>query len=223
MLRRAVLTAAILTLGLTSAISEAMAQQYGGRGFSRGQRWGLRHRPHAYVGGQLSGLIVVSQVTDYINGYLGHGGGVGLFVGGRLSPYFSLEGNWLMTWHNNTYQELGGTTVVDLDALYLMGFTVDGKIHIPTRGPIEPFFQAGVGWSFVGATYSTGSGDSVFASGPMFEAGAGLDLWLGPWFSVGGRVLYRGYYFGEPSVDRGDTFANFVNGIGIDGNATFHF
>lgn len=229
---------ALVMLLTTLAPQEAHAQYYGGGGYGgppppgRGgygrPRWGFRHRVHAYVGGQLQGFIVMAQVNDYSNtgieGYLSHGGGGGLFGGIRLGPFFSLELNWGITYHDDDF------TAGTLDSLYMMTFTLDGKIHIPTRGPLEPFFQAGIGFAYLGVSYGANclncdTADSVFAKGPAFNVGGGVDFWLSPFFSLGGRLLYRGLYFTKTaySANGAALGANFVNGVSIDVNIQFHF
>ena len=205
------------------------APSYGG---PRGApRWGFRHRLHGYIGGQLSGFIVAAQVTEYDHGYLGHGGGGGLYGGVRLGPFVSLEANWNITFHDESWRAVtpGGTVIEDryLDSIYLMTLTADAKIHIPTRGPVEPFFQGGIGFAFIGATYADPDydGDTIFAKGPAFNLGGGLDIWLGPWLSVGGRLLYRGPYFTQDDFTGQAIKAesNYVNGVDIDVFLTFHF
>jgi len=222
--RKTLWVASVAALILTLGAADALAQYYGGPHHYHGPRWGYRHRTHAYFGGQLMGFIVAAQISDYTDGYLGHGGGGGLFGGIRLNPFVSLEGNWMMTFHDETFQTSRGETVVDLDSIYLMTFTLDAKFHIPTRGPIEPYFQAGVGFAYAGVTYPEGvNGDSVFAEGPVFNLGGGLDFWLGPWFSLGGRLLYRGIYFAEPNANGIAEYSNYINGLSVDVNATIHF
>jgi hypothetical protein len=213
---------AVMTFCLLAGAFASDADAYRRYGPERRARWGYRHRPHMYAGGQLMGYGIATQVTDYRTGYLGHGGGGGLFLGGRISPYFSLEGNWMMTFHDETFETVN-TTVIDIDAIYLMSFTLDGKVHIPTFGPLEPYFQGGLGYALVGATYNAGTGDSVFANGLAVHLGGGVDFWANPWLSFGGRLLYRGIYLAEPNYDGGQTYDNFVNGFSLDVNATFHF
>lgn len=230
---------ALVMVATTFAPQEAQAQYYGGGGYRGGPppgggggygmpRWGFRHRVHGYVGGYLQGFVVAAQVTDYNTGYLSHGGGGGLFGGIRLGPFFSLELDWGITYHDESFDTGGGTTTTFLDSLYLMTFTLNGKIHIPTRGPIEPYFQAGIGFAYIGASYGAGGCldcDSIFAKGPAFNIGGGLDFWMGPFFSLGGRLLYRGLYFTEDAFGNsiGNARSNFVNGVSLDVNIQFHF
>lgn len=224
------LAAATILVGLSvldAASADAQYYGYGGRpGYGgappppRVGQWGFRHRVHGYMGGQAGGMFVLAQVTDYTEGYLSHGGGAGLFGGLRLGPFVSLELNWTISFHDDAL------TQKYLDSLYLMTVTADAKIHIPTYGPVEPYFQAGVGFAYIGATYYDCTAcDSIFAKGPAFNVGGGMDFWLGPWFSIGGRILYRGLYFNEDAYGRVSNAAksNFVNGISVDVNGTFHF
>ncbi|MCC6746571.1 MAG: hypothetical protein IT371_02870 [Deltaproteobacteria bacterium] len=224
------LPALLLGASLLLATRDASAQYYG-YGYAppppppTNPYFSFRHRVHGYVGGHLSGLVVAKQLSDYSDGYMGHGGGAGLHGGIRLGPFVALELNWGMTFHNETFHE-PGWTVTYLDSLYLMSITADVKVFIPTRGPVEPFFQAGVGFAYLGPNYSSyyGGSGTVFASGPTFDAGGGVEVWLGPWFSLGGRLLYRGFYFGNPNVAGINKLSkNFVNGVGLDLFATFHF
>ena len=203
-------------LGFLLALPEDVSAQYY-RPQAR-PRFGHRHRPHGYVGGQLMGFGVAHQAASNYD-YLGSGGGGGLFGGVRISPYLSIEGNWAVTYHDNAYDPYDY-----VDAFYVMMFTADLKVHIPTRGPFEPFFQGGVGYAYTGATYGGGySGDeaTVWASGPTFALGGGVDFWLSPFISLGGRLLYRGIAFGEK--DQTNPEANYVSGVSLDVNATLHF
>ena len=188
-------------------------------------QWRARHRLHGYIGAQLTGLIVVAQVTDYETGYLGHGGGGGIFGGVRFNPWLAIELNWNATYHDERF-DAGSSTVIVLDSIYLMSITADAKIHIPTWGPIEPFIQAGIGFAYIGANYDDCIGcDSIFASGPAFNLGGGVDIWLGPHISVGGRMLYKGLYFNEDEFGRRSDLSesNYVNGINIDAFLSYHF
>lgn len=185
-------------------------------------QFGYRHRPHGYIGGQLMGLAVANQTNSEYS-YLGHGGGGGLFGGFRMSPYFAIEGNWTVSYHGDQFAD--NSPYYDaVQSFYVMTFTADAKIFIPTFGPIEPYFQAGIGYAYTGATYNDSWGNNnsaVWASGPTFRVGGGLDFYLGRNISFGGRLLYNGYYFSptdQPNVD-----SNFISGVSLDVNVAFHF
>jgi len=210
-MRKSILCVAMF-VGVLMALPEDVSAQY--RPQAR-PRFGHRHRPHGYVGGQLTGFAVANQAGNF--DYLGQGGGGGLFGGFRISPFLSIEGNWGITYHDNNYDSY------DIDAFYVMTFTGDLKVHIPTRGPLEPYFQGGVGFAWTGATYGGGYyGDeaTVWAKGLTFALGGGVDFWLSPFLSLGGRLLYRGLAFGE---EQDKTDANYVSGVTLDVNLTLHF
>lgn len=212
------LLAAALTLLLVPATAAAQSHHEG-----RGQRpHGNHQHPHGYIGGQLMGMAIADQSTsDY--SYLGHGGGGGLFGGFRLSPFIALEGNWALTYHGNQFSD-GYADGNGIDAFYVMMFTIDAKIFIPTHGPLEPYFQAGLGYAYTGATYNDYWGAdhaTVWASGPTFALGGGLDLYLADSFSVGARLLYRGFYFSPADWPNADP--NFISGVSLDVNVAFHF
>ncbi|MFH1129822.1 MAG: outer membrane beta-barrel protein [Pseudomonadota bacterium] len=216
----------LLVLGLlfvvTPDFAEAHGRYYGPRTLPESS---FRHRPHAYIGGQLMGMAILADQTDDPRGFLGHGAGGGLFGGVRLLKYLSVEGNWTVTWHDEIWDE-GNARY--LDSLYLMTFTGDFKFHIPTYTPFEPYIQGGLGYSFVGATYAATyyDYDAIMSQGLAFNVGVGLDFWLGPWFSVGGRLVYRGMRFGDP-VTHNTTgmpaYSSFVNSLSIDMDAKIHF
>lgn len=209
---------------------EANAHRGWGRhqhGYSGGGGGDLaRHRVHGYVGGQFMGMAIVHQaIPDAQIGYLGHGGGGGVYGGIRLGRFISLEANLMATVHDEQWQD-HYSTVIAFESLYLMSFTADVKLHVPTRGRLEPFFQGGLGFAFIGANYPArySNYDSVFASGLAFNVGGGLEFFAGSWISVGGRLLYRGFRFGEPTPTAGiPRYTNFVNGVSLDFFGTIHF
>lgn len=237
-MNRILLVPAALAVLLMAGPAEA--QYYGGGGYGYGPppprpAFGYRHRIHFYVGAELTGIGVLAQKTDATTGgYLGQGGGGGgLFAGVRLGPFFALELNWNITYHNvmQDYLSYYGDY---WSAFHLQTLELDGKVHIPTRGPIEPYIQAGVGFAFLGVSWDNSyydaygdSGGYVFASGPAFNIGGGLDFWLSPFFSLGGRVLYKGMRFSDPenfqSPKGNGKYTNFASAINVDLNATIHF
>lgn len=231
-------------LGVLMLAKPAEAQYYGGGGYGYGPppprpMFGYRHRVHGYVGAQLTGIGILAQSRDNA-GYLGPGGGGGgLFGGVRLGPFFALELNWNFTYHNvldDYYDYWGGNQY--WSAFHLQTIELNGKIHIPTRGAIEPYIQLGVGFAFLGVSWDDRytdywgttygqSGDYVFASGVAFNVGGGLDVWLSPFVSLGGRVLYKGIRFGEEKFAMTSSSkskaANFANAVNVDLNVTLHF
>jgi hypothetical protein len=65
---------------------------------------------------------------------------------------------------------------------------------------------------------------SEIASGGGFQLGGGLDFWLNPWWSVGGRLLYHGIQFTsfiEPQINRSNS--PFLSTVSLEFNAQIHF
>jgi hypothetical protein len=218
-----VLVAAVL--GLALLVPEvAEAQGYGYRP-QRKPQFGYRHRMHGYVGGQLMGMAMLAQgVESADRGYIGSGGGFGLFGGVRLNPFVALELNWTYTAHDEEWECDGGAYCSGIDLLQIQTVTADFKLHIPTRGRIEPFVQAGGGFAFIGVSGDYAEDGYIFNSGPTFSLGGGADFWLSPFFTIGGRLLYRGTYFGTEDEYAGIARnSNYVSGISVDFNVQIHF
>jgi opacity protein-like surface antigen len=213
----------IIGLTLIASVLMLLPSDADAHRYYRRRAFGFRHQPHAYFGGQLMGMAVVNQsIRPELQAFNTGAAGGGLFGGFRISPFFAVEGNWWIT-----YNDISADYYDDefLETLFLTAVTVDGKVFIPTRGPFEPYFQAGIGYSWVGSSWSDGyGGDSsaTFASGLTFAVGGGIDFYLGPHFSIGGRLLYRGFYFGEVR-SRQEKAANFMSTVSFDANATIHF
>lgn len=230
-----VLIPALLGMLILTHSSTAQAQYYGYRPAppprpyvpprARVRRpW---HRTHFYVGGQLMGLVVLNQQLSDI-GVLGHGGGVGLTGGVRLGRFVALEANWTFTGHDeywgcDDHGYCDGTP----DSLQIQTLTADVKFHIPTWSRLEPFIQAGGGWAFFGVTGAFAGGHGyLYTSGPTYNLGGGVDFHVGRYLTFGGRLLYRGMYFGEPNYYHNQTGrwdGNFVHGVSIDFTASLHF
>jgi hypothetical protein len=225
----------ILILGLLVMDREARAQYYS---YGYGPRpnapmgysspYQFRHRPHVYLGADAMVMAIVGQKVDDI-GKMGPGGGLGLFGGFRFGPWASLELNWTFTFHDESFDGPTRTTVI-IDNLQLQTLTGDFKLHIPTWGIFEPFIQAGAGIAFIGLTGDWNYDGYIFNSGPTFTLGGGGEFWLGSWLSVGGRILYRGMYFGEHEYRHGSSTStaknyddDFISGLDIGGFVSFHF
>jgi len=186
-----------------------------------------RHRIHLYVGGHLSGLLVVDQSGDLLGTYIGHGAGLGLHLGGRLGAYFSAETRMTYSFNNETQSDPDDPTVDYLfdDSLYILNLEGIGKFHIPTRYNVEPYLEAGIGIAWLGDSGRNG----IITKGPSFRGGFGLDFWMTPNVSFGLEASYRALAFGEPDVKGLTVPAGYtpesdtVHGIEFGLNVDFHF
>jgi len=241
--------AALMGLMVFAAPGEAMAQRYGRRpappapppGFiPKPHAFGYKHRPHFYLNAELTGLLVLGQQLEDM-GTLYHGAGFGLGLGVRTGRFVSIEGNWTFTAHDEIWNDPEtGQTRVSIDSHQIQTVTLDLKFHIPTWGRVEPFFQVGGGWAFFGLTGWGPLNEEMghpylYASGPTVSAGGGGEIWFGPHFSMGAKLLYRGMYFGESEfpirfkdksiADVGlfTAESNYVSALSVDLFATVHF
>ena len=204
---------------------DAQAQRRYGYGYGPAPRpqFGYRHRLHGYVGGELLGMGIVRQRTEDVPiGRLGAGGGVGLYGGIRLGPFVALEVNWTFTAHDESWNDQYGTVVAP-DSLQLQTLTGDFKLHIPTRGIFEPYVQAGAGFAFMGIMGDAYQDGYIFQSGGTWSLGGGGDFWFSPWFTLGGRLLYRGIYFSETEYQEIDARQNTVHALSFEITAGIHF
>jgi len=170
-------------------------------------------RREVYLGGGLVGNIIVSQVdTPTSGGFISHGGGAQLFLGVRLARMFAVEFAYAQTIHNPV-EDPAGLTV---SYLALHALTADLKIIFPNRTNVRPYAQVGAGYYIMTKEYR----DAV--SGGGIQAGAGVDIWLNPWWSLGGRVLYHGVKFAD--VFGGGHSSNpYLSTASLDVNIQVHF
>ena len=160
----------------------------------------------------------------FTEGPINSGGGVGMTGGVRFDPLLSAELGWTGTWHGRGLN-LGPGRPDLVDNSYLMLFTADLGLHIPTSSAIaDPFVQAGGGYALLGADYTAESGlsDGIVTHGPTFDVGVGVDVWLDRHFSLGARVLYRGIYFRAPDVGLYSATGDYVSGVDLDLSVIWH-
>jgi len=170
-------------------------------------------RPGVYIGGAFVGNIILNQADSPGNaGFISHGGGGALFLGVRLAPMFALEFGYAQTVHNPEQDYWGNT----LDYLALHALTADLKIIFPNHSNVRPYIQGGVGYYALTRQYSDA------ASGGGIQLGGGVDIWLNPWWSLGGRVLYHGIKFSNVGYS-GDTNKPFLSTASLDLNVQLHF
>ncbi len=156
-------------------------------------------RPHFYLGIAPVAVGILSETGP--NSYLSSGGGFDLFLGVRANKWFALELGWQPTFHKPEYDQFGQ----QVDRIGLQALTLDGKFYF-VHGPIQPYVTAGVG------AYLLGDSLDVFAEGPGFQVGGGVDFWIGPHFSIGLKLQYRGIDMIDVDPNRDDTFISMITG-----------
>ena len=176
-------------------------------------------RPGVYLGLGLQGAIILNQANTDSNdpNFISHGGGGRVFLGVRIVPMFALEFSYAQTGH--TPVSYGGYDYVDY--LTLHALTADAKLIFPNRYNVRPYLIAGLGY------YALTQGYADATSGGGFQLGGGLDIWLNPWWSFGGRLLYHGVKFSEIGGAYYDTtnVANkpFLSYMSVEFNVQLHF
>lgn len=167
--------------------------------------WVNRHhhnpygRPHFYLGIEGVGVGVLDESGP--RSFLSSGGGFDLFIGVRTGRWFALELGWQPTFHNPEYDDYGRV----VDRIGLQSITLDGKFFF-LHGPIQPYVLGGLG------AYLMGDSFDVFAEGVGFQAGGGVDFWIGPFFSIGLKVEYRGVQLYDVDASNDDTFLSILQG-----------
>lgn len=157
---------------------------------------------HVYAGLLGSGVLVAAQATDYRRGYLGNGGGGGLFAGVRLGPHVSLELDGRVTVNRERFAAARVTNIA-VDGLAVTTLTGGVRLHWPLGGILEPYGRIGAGYAAIVASYpDCAACDTVFATGPALELGGGVEVSLTRRFSVGARIGGQLLHFGEDAFER---------------------
>jgi hypothetical protein len=171
-------------------------------------------RPGVYLGGGLVGNIIINQASSP-GGYdfISHGGGGQLFLGVRIAPYVALEFGYAQTVHNPVSTAYGDF----VSYLALHALTADVKIIFPNASNVRPYLQGGVGYYILTQDYKDP------ASGGGIQLGGGVDIWLNPWWSLGGRVLYHGIKFSAVDTTNNGKASPFLSTASLDLNLQVHF
>lgn len=168
-------------------------------------------RPGVYLGLAGTSNFVANQANAPVNGFIDHGGGFGLFLGGRFSPMFALELGYSLNVHNPVQYWTGEV----IDALLLHAWTLDMKILFPNRSIVRPYLQAGAG-VYELASYAN---STHYRNGVGFQLGVGMDIWLNRFFSLGGRALYHGIFFTQDIVD----YRPYLSNVSVEVDFKIHF
>jgi hypothetical protein len=169
-------------------------------------------RPGVYLGLAGMGDFVVNQ-SNWGGEFIGQGGGFSGFLGIRLDRNFAIEFGIAETLHNPAQTDIGYSW------LYLTAVTADLKIFFPNQSNVRPFVQGGLGYYGLGYVVEGGSADQSLTSGGGFQLGGGLDIWLNPFWSLGGRLLYHGIYLSGAPGDK----QPFLSTMSLEANLQIHF
>lgn len=168
-------------------------------------------RVYLGFGGQFAGIIGDSGKFGVVKS----GGGGSVWLGFRFTPLLALEFGYQGTYHNPAdYFDYYGY-YVGTDYLVWSLVSADLKFHLPTHSNLDPYLQAGAGYSWLGR-----EGYGTDWSGPAFELGPGLDVWLGHFLTIGVRGLYRGAYLSGPLRSQS---SDFLSALVFQANLAIHF
>jgi opacity protein-like surface antigen len=157
---------------------------------------------HVYAGLFGSGVVAVAQATDYRRGYLGNGGGGGLFVGVRLGPLVSIELDGRVTRNAERFAAARVTNIA-VGGLAVTTLTGGVRLHWPLGGILEPYGRLGAGYAAIVASYpDCAACDTVFATGQAVELGGGVDVSVSERITVGVRAGGQLLHFGEDAFER---------------------
>jgi hypothetical protein len=156
-------------------------------------------RQHAYLSADAVGVGILGQTGR--NAFLDPGGGVRLAFGGRIVPWFALEGVWQPTLHNLIVDSFG----YPIGRIELHALTVDAKFYPSWQTRAQPWFALGVGGHFLGDGWNT------IADGPGWHGDVGLDVWLSRWATFDLHAGYRGMDL-IGNGPRNDTYVSLLEG-----------
>ena len=169
------------------------------------------YRPLMHFGIGVHGTSIIDDSDATANSSFDTGGGFSLDFGWRLGSGFSLDLGVSTSFHDTqSFGESANLTSITLDGRFFLG---------DWNQRLQPYLQAGLG-----AYVLSYSDTSDTFSGPGFQLGGGVDLYLTRGVSIGAKLLYRGafleyddptYYYDSPS--------SFVSSFVYGADVKFHF
>lgn len=166
----------------------------------------------AYVAARGSAAGILHQRLEGA-GALDHGAGLGLSGGVRIGPYFALGLDWDVTFHDSQIEPDNPSATT----LHLHTLVGSFQVLLPLD-KVEPFFEIGVGYALAAVTEHSAPRAHdlrLAAGGPVVALGGGVGYRLGPSFSLGARLLYRGAGLGELAAGHGGG-DNFVGALAVN-------
>jgi Outer membrane protein beta-barrel domain len=138
-------------------------------------------RRHFYLGAEAVGSVLLNETGS--RQVFGNGGGVNLFLGGRLSRHAALEFGWSPTFYGQFGNPLPGQVTRGLS---LSALSLDLKLY-PFLSWVQPYVAFGPS-----AYVLTDNSMDYLASGGGWQLGGGVDFWLTRHLSAGFKTQYRG-------------------------------
>lgn len=170
--------------------------------------------PMFHFGIGVHGTSVLSSNSEITDG-LGSGAGFDLSFGWRIAPTFSLDFNWMTSFHD------AGDSASGSEAA-LSHFSIDGRIFLADKSrQVQPYLQAGIGAYILGRD----SWEYDTLTGVGFQLGGGIDFYLSRHVSIGGKLLYRGAHL-DNAEDAWPTFpteSTWLSAFTYGGDLKFHF
>jgi hypothetical protein len=172
--------------------------------------------PAFYFGIGLHATSVLNSGDSTLTSGLDSGAGFDLGLGLRLAPRFSLDFNWMTSFHD------AGTNSAAGNEGTLTSLTVAGRYFLRDRSrQTQPYIQAGLGAYIL----SRDAWEFDALTGGGFELGGGVDIYLSRGVSLGGKVLYRGAYLdnADQTWSQFPTASTWLSGFTYGGDIKFHF
>ncbi len=132
-----------------------------------------------YMGAEGVASVFLNQTGPH--SFIGDGGGLNLFLGGRVARHVAIEFGWQPTFHGAPGVGQPFTQDLGLSAL-----TFDVKLF-PIVSWVQPYFAVGPG-AYLLTDYSL----RPLAAGAGYQIGGGIDFWVLPVLSLGLKAQYRG-------------------------------
>ncbi len=175
----------------------------------------LMYEPMFHLGIGVHGTSVFADSDSGITNGLASGAGFDVGFGWRVAPSFSLDFNWMMSFHDAGEQSAGPEAA-------LMHFSMDGRFFLTDRSrQTQPYILAGIGAYILGRD----SWEFDTLSGIGFQLGGGVDFFISKHVSIGGKLLYRGAYLdnAESSWPGFPTETAWLSAFSYGGDLKFHF
>jgi hypothetical protein len=117
------------------------------------------------------------------------GGMLGFSAFWRVAPHFAWGGGFAVAGFRYNAPERLGVSNTNAGAIWL---GLLGRVYFADEGPIDPFFQLGIGGGALGTTYDAPTGETYeeTGAGPAVQLGGGVDFFLSRTLKLGPSLFY---------------------------------